>query len=101
MSGSLVEAFDGDDQSGWYVEPSYRFNTPQFDLLDSIGIYTRFQDLEGVRVQDQFEQWEIGVNLWPTDKVVFKIDYRDREHDLSGASGRDFKAIDLGVGFQF
>jgi len=54
-----------------------------------------------VRVQDQFEQWEVGMNFWPTDNVVFKIDYRDREHDLAGASGRDFKAIDLGVGFQF
>ena len=101
IDGALVEAAGADDQSGWYVEPSYRFQLPNIDLLDSVGFYTRYQDVEGFRSQDQFEQWEVGVNLWPTDKVVFKIDYRDREHDLPGARGRDFKAIDLGVGFQF
>ena len=41
------------------------------------------------------------MNFWPTDNVVFKIDYRDRDHDLPAAAGRDFKAVDLGVGFQF
>ncbi len=101
IDGTLIEALGGDDQSGWYVEPSYRFNTPELGLLQSIGIYTRFEDVEGIRSQDQFEQWEFGFNFWPTDNVVFKIDYRDREHDLASASGRDFKAIDLGVGFQF
>ena len=101
IDGDLIEALDGDSQSGWYVEPSYKFATPDFALLDSIGVYTRYEELDGIRTQDQFEQWEIGMNFWPTDRVVFKIDYRDREHDLSTASGRDFKAIDLGVGFQF
>lgn len=101
IDGALVELAGGDDQSGWYVEPSYRFAMPGSGLIQDIGIYTRFEDIDGMRTQDQFEQWEVGVNIWPTDNVVFKIDYRDREHDLAGASGRDFKAIDLGVGFQF
>jgi hypothetical protein len=101
IEGSLVEIAGADDQSGWYVEPSYRFRTPALGLLDSIGVYSRFEDVEGFRAQDQFEQWEVGVNLWPTDNVVFKLDYRDREHDTLGASGRDFRAVDLGVGFQF
>jgi hypothetical protein len=74
---------------------------PGIDLISSIGFYARYEDLEGFRVQDQFEQWEIGVNLWPTDNVVLKFDYRDREHDLAESSGRDFKALDIGVGFQF
>jgi hypothetical protein len=101
IDGNEVALVGGDEQSGWYVEPSYRFNTPSFDLLQSVGVYTRFQDVEGVRIQDQFQQWEVGMNFWPTDNVVFKVDYRDREHDLSEAAGRDFKAWDLGVGFQF
>lgn len=101
IDGSLVKAAGADDQSGWYLEPSYRFETPHIDLFQDMGIYTRFENVEGFRSQDQFEQWEVGMNFWPTDNVVFKIDYRDRDHDLTGASGRDFKAIDLGVGFQF
>jgi len=70
-------------------------------LFTAMGVYSRFEDLQGYREQDQFEQWEVGMNLWPTDNVVFKIDYRDRSHQVSAAQGRDFKAIDLGVGLQF
>lgn len=101
IDGALVEMAGADDQSGWYIEPSYRFAMPSIDLISSIGFYARYEDLEGFRGQDQFQQWEIGVNLWPTDNVVLKFDYRDREHDLEVSSGRDFKAIDIGVGFQF
>lgn len=101
IDGNLAELMGADDQSGWYIEPSYRFATPDLPIFKEVGIYTRYEDIEGFRSQDQFEQWEIGFNLWPTDNVVFKIDYRDRDHDLNAASGRDFKAIDLGVGFQF
>ncbi len=101
LDGTLVEAAGGDSQSGWYVEPSYRFQITEHDLIESVGVYTRYEDIDGIRIQDQFEQWEIGVNVWPTDNVVFKIDYRDREHDLPAAAGRDFKALDLGIGFQF
>ena len=101
IDGALANALDADKQTGWYVEPSYKFVTPDIELLSAIGIYTRYEDVEGARAQDRFEQWEIGANFWPTDNVVFKVDYRDREHDLAGEAGRDFKAIDLGVGFQF
>ena len=101
IDGAQVAAAGGDDQAGWYVEPSYRFTMPNIDFIESIGVYSRYEDIEGFRSRDQFEQWEVGVNFWPTDNVVLKVDYRDREHDLANSSGRDFKAIDLGVGFQF
>ena len=101
LDGALVEAMGARNQSGWYVEPSVRFANELFTSTGAWGAYLRFEDLEGSRDQDRFEQVEIGVNIWPTENVVFKIDYRDREHDLSSANGRDFQAIDLGVGFQF
>jgi hypothetical protein len=65
------------------------------------GFYTRYEDVEGARSQDQFDQWEVGLNYWPTPGVVLKFDYRERDHDLDGALGRDFNAIDLGIGYQF
>ncbi len=101
INGAGINQAGGDDQSGWYVEPSYRFYTPELALLDSVGFYTRYEDLDGFRVQDKFDQWEVGMNFWPVDNVVFKIDYRDRDHSSAAADGRDFTAIDLGVGFQF
>ena len=101
LEGRAARQVGADNQSGWYLEPSYRFEVPQLDLLQSVGVYSRYQDVEGYRLQDRFSQWEVGMNFWPTTNVVFKIDYRDREHDLDALAGRDFKAIDLGVGFQF
>ncbi len=97
IDGSAVKAAGADDQDGWYVEPSYRFRIGD----NAFGVYSRYADVSGARTVDQFDQWELGLNYWPTDKVVFKVDYRDRSHDLAVDAGRDFKGIDLGVGYQF
>ncbi len=94
FSGEAIEAANADSQTGWYVEPSYRLN-------ERLGFYTRFEDVEGARGQDQFDQWELGFNWWPSKNVVIKFDYRNRNHDLIADSGRDFKGIDLGLGYSF
>jgi len=95
--GDAVKAADADRQTGWYVEPSYRFRTDFGDL----GLYSRYEDVRGARLQDRFDQWELGMNFWPIDNVVFKVDYRDRSFDEESEHGRDFTGVDLGVGYQF
>ena len=94
FSGEAVEAAGADTQTGWYIEPSYRFNR-------HIGIYTRYEDIDAARDRDNFNQWELGLNWWPVDNVVIKFDYRDRSHDLQSAYGRDFSGFDLGIGYMF
>ena len=94
FSGEAVEAAGADKQTGWYIEPSYR-------LSDKLGFYTRYEEIEAARKHDNFTQWELGLNWWPSPNVVFKFDYRDRSHDLDSQHGRDFAAIDLGVGYSF
>ncbi len=94
FTGDAVEAADADTQTGWYIEPSYRLN-------DKIGFYTRYEDVDAARDQDKFNQWEVGLNWWPAQNVVIKLDYRDRNHNLDSASGRDFTGIDLGLGYSF
>jgi len=94
FDGSAVEAAGDDRQSGWYVEPSYRLNSKW-------GVYTRLEDLKGARDVDEFDEWEVGVSYWPTSGVVVKLDYRQREFALPALAGRDFDAIDVGVGYQF
>ena len=97
LDGDAVQAADADEQSGWYVEPSYRFDVARH----AFGIYTRYEDVEAARDRDNFSQWELGLNYWPTDGVVFKFDLRDREHDRATEGGRDFTGFDLGVGYSF
>ena len=97
FDGSAVSLAGSDEQTGWYIEPSFRLNRGASDW----GFYTRYEDLDGARTRDQFDQWELGVNYWPTDNVVLKFDYRERDHARSAENGRDFSAFDLGVGYQF
>jgi hypothetical protein len=95
VNRSVSAASSGaDEQSGWYIEPSYK-------PWEKLGLYTRYEDLEGARGRDQFNQWEVGLNYWPHEDVVLKADLRRRDHDLSAESGRDFDAFDLGIGYQF
>jgi hypothetical protein len=94
FSGEAVEATNADTQTGWYIEPSYRFNR-------KIGIYTRYEEVDAARDQDKFNQWELGFNWWPAENVVIKFDYRDRSHDLHSTYGRDFNGIDIGLGYSF
>jgi hypothetical protein len=94
FDGSGVEAAGADEQKGWYLEPSFK---PRKDL----GLYARYEDIEGARSRDKFDQWEIGLNFWPHEDVVLKADYRNRDHDLSTESGRNFDAFDLGIGYHF
>lgn len=94
FDGAAVEAADADSQSGWYVEPSFR-------VSDQWGVYARYEDLDAARQQDQFTQTEFGVNYWPTDGVVLKMDFRSREFDLPALSASDFDAIDVGFGYNF
>ncbi len=94
FDGSGVKAANADEQKGWYLEPSFK---PRKDL----GLYARYEDIEGARSRDKFDQWEIGLNYWPHEDVVLKADYRNRDHDLSTESGRNFDAFDLGIGYHF
>ena len=94
FSGEAVEAAGADVQTGWYIEPSYRLN-------EKIGFYTRYEDVDATRKQDQFSQWEVGLNWWPARNVVIKFDYRNRSHNLDSENGRDFTGIDLGLGYSF
>jgi len=94
FTGDAVEAAGADTQTGWYIEPSYRLN-------DKIGFYARYEDVDAARDQDNFDQWEVGLNWWPAKNVVIKFDYRDRSHNLAGQNGRDFTGIDLGLGYSF
>ncbi|QMU60217.1 MAG: porin [Gammaproteobacteria bacterium] len=96
IDGDIKDAAGSpDEQFGWYLEPSYKINS-------WLGLYARYEEVEGQRVQDQFSQWEVGANWWPHEDVVVKFDWRDRSHDPEAeAQDRDFDGFDLGIGYMF
>ena len=97
MQGALVKAAGADKQTGWYIEPAWTFEINE----KRTGLYARYEDLDAARDRDKFNQWEIGLNYWPYENIVFKMDFRKRTHDLASDGGRDFKAFDLGLGYNF
>ena len=64
-------------------------------------MYARYEDLDAARLVDQFTQNEFGFNFWPTDGVVLKVDYRQRDYSDASLAGSDFDALDLGFGYSF
>ena len=89
-----IKTEDYDQQQGWYIEPSFRM-TPNF------GVFARYEDVEGGRSEDEFDQWVVGFNYWLNESAVLKADFQDREHDNAGDRGRDFDGFNLGVGYEF
>ena len=83
---------DAKDQSGIYIEPSYKWNIG--DTPYSIGVYARYSDLKYFKgTLSEKEYLEYGVSFYPAESVVFKADL------VAEKDGDD--TINLGVGYQF
>ncbi len=83
-----------EEQSGWYIEPSYRFN-PSFGVFISYGEW----DNQAAGTADtQYGEWSVGGNYWLTDTTVFKLDLLRQE----SPKGKDkYNGFNLGVGYSF
>jgi hypothetical protein len=103
LSGDIDS--DAEEQYGYYIEPSYRWQLSE--KYGDLGVYARFSEYEFYKYKDNVGDlkenkiYEIGVNYWPTDNVVFKADYQDtNDADTFQEDGID-SVVNLGVGYQF
>ncbi|WP_269526392.1 hypothetical protein [Coraliomargarita parva] len=99
LSGDVPN--DAEDQYGYYIEPSYRWELSE--KYGDLGVYARYSDYEYYRGSGQRENEiiEIGLNYWPTENVVFKLDYQDYDNG-SNDDGDDISgAFNMGIGYQF
>lgn len=91
IDGQEAKALGRDEQSGYYIEPSYRFN-------ESFGVFARYNAWDnnaGNGDDTEVTQTNVGVNYWLHENVVFKADYEK----VGGA--KDADGFNLGVGYQF
>jgi len=91
ISGAEAESIGRDEQTGWYVEPSYKLN-------EKVGVFARYAEYDnnaGDSSDTVKKQTSVGVNYYLHENVVLKADWEDN----SGAS--DMSGFNLGVGYQF
>ncbi|MGB1199261.1 MAG: porin [Thalassotalea sp.] len=91
IDGAEAEALGRDEQTGWYVEPSYRFN----EKIGAFVRYAAYDNSAGSQADTEKKQTSIGINYYLHDNVVLKADWEDN----SGAA--DMQGFNLGVGYQF
>lgn len=98
LDGAAPEAFGREEQFGWYVEPSYKFETS----LGEVGFFARYNEYDNEAGSDgadtKKKQTDVGMNYWPHKDVVLKADFQF--NDNPGATPDD-EILNLGVGFQF
>ncbi|MEX0321920.1 MAG: porin [Puniceicoccaceae bacterium] len=88
-----------ENQSGYYIEPSYRWELE--DIPGAFGVYFRYSDYKYFSsALLQNEIYEVGINYWPVDQVVFKVDAQDVSESDQWSSKGDL-ILNFGVGYQF
>jgi hypothetical protein len=91
LDSAAASALGRDEQSGWYIEPSYKIN-PQWGVF---ARYNVWDNNAGDVADTEIKQTDVGINYWPHENVVFKFDVQRQ----SGAVDDD--GFNLGVGYQF
>jgi len=94
LDGVGPASLGADRQTGYYLEPSYRLNS-QWGFFARYGFW---DNQAGDDADSEYSQMDLGVNYWPTERVVVKLDYQNQ----STPDGRnEYDGINLGVGYQF
>ena len=95
IEGSGPAGIGADEQTGWYVEPSFRIN-------DKWGVFARYNTWDnqaGNGTDTEYSQLDVGFNFWPHPDVVIKVDYQDQS--VPPGSTKELDGINIGVGYQF
>jgi hypothetical protein len=93
LDGDGPESIGADEQKGFYIEPSYRFN-------DKFGIFARYNQWDnaaGDSTDSEEKQYDFGVNYWPHPDVVLKADVQQQDND----GKKNDNGFNLGIGFQY
>ena len=83
-----------DKQDGYYLEGSWRF-------IPSVGVFARYEVWDNGGLGDTEKTQTIaGVNYWPHEQVVLKLDIQSQDHGTAVAS-TEADGFNLGFGYYF
>lgn len=81
------------EQSGWYLEPSYRIN----ENWGTFVRYSTWDNQAGASNDTEYVEWNVGANYWVAPTAVLKFDLMQQE--VGG--GKTYEGFNLGVGYSF
>ena len=93
LDGTGPQSIGADEQSGWYIEPSFKIN-------EKIGVFARYNQYDnaaGNNTASEKQQTDVGVNWWVHSNVVVKADYQTQDND----GGKNQNGFNLGMGYMF
>jgi len=94
LAGSGPKSVGANQQSGWYVEPAYKFS----EQWGVFARHSRWDNQGGDAADSKYAQTDVGVNYWPHPDVVIKLDFQNQQ----SPAGKDaYDGFNLGVGYQF
>jgi hypothetical protein len=91
IDGDKAKALGRDEQTGWYIEPSYMFNAE----VGAFARYAEYNNEAGLSSSDAVESTSVGINYYLHENVVLKADIEE----LGGS--KDSTGFNLGFGYQF
>lgn len=84
---------DTQDQWGYYLEPSYSFDIP-WGKAGFFGRFSQYEYFNSKRRENK--EYSVGLNYWPIDEVVLKMDYTHIDE-----GGADNETVNFGIGYHF
>ena len=91
IDGAEAKALGRDEQTGWYIEPSYMFN----EEVGAFARYAEYNNEAGLSSSDAVESTSVGINYYLHENVVLKADIEE----LGGS--KDSTGFNIGFGYQF
>jgi hypothetical protein len=100
IDGYAVKDANADEQYGYYVEPSYRFDNALV-MGQDIGIFGRWSvwNNQSKSQNKETTQYDIGFNWWVDKDVVVKVDYQFQ--DVESGVSTEMEGLNVGLGYQF
>lgn len=94
IDGDALAAVGADEQTGWYIEPSYKLNS-RWGLF---ARYNQWDNYAGLSNDTEYTQVDVGFNYWPHEDVVIKFDLQDQDVP---AGEDEYDGFNIGIGYQF
>ena len=81
------------EQTGWYIEPSYK-------LTSKLGIFARYSKWDNQAadssIESDYDQIDAGINYWLVETVALKADFQKTNEPNDTKKG-----FNLGIGWSF